>query len=150
MDDAALILRHEGRRRFLYRDSEGVLTIAVGWNIQGRGLPNDIIDRLFALSLAEARDTAGRIFGFAYDPANPRHAALGDMAFELGEGGLRAFVQLRACVEHGDWNGAAAAALDSKYARQVPSRADEIATLLRTGSWNSLPAATNTVDKPVK
>jgi hypothetical protein len=40
----ALITRREGRRRFAYRDSLGILSIGVGRNLQDRGLADDEID----------------------------------------------------------------------------------------------------------
>ena len=46
-----LVQRHEGRRQFPYYDTRGKLTIAVGRNLNDRGLADDEIDYLFANDL---------------------------------------------------------------------------------------------------
>lgn len=139
LDD--LLEHDEGRKRFLYKDSQGLLTIGVGYNIQENGLPDQIIDELYQIKRDEAIGTVRQLFGFTPDPTRARDSAIVDMAFELGEPRLRGFVQLRSCWEQQDWAGAAAAALDSQYARQVPNRAREIAKLIETDDWSSIPVA---------
>lgn len=138
MDARALLEADEGRKRLLYRDTQGKLSIGIGYDIDDNGLPDAIIDQLFDLTYATALAAAGRVFDAVIDPTNPRHAAITDMAFELGETGLQGFIQLRACWKRGDWEGAAEAVQSSRYAVQVPNRAKRIEALLRTGDWASL------------
>jgi len=54
------------------------------------------------------------------------------MAFNLGQPRLAGFKKLRAAVLAGDWDLAAAEALDSRWASQIGRRAVEVAALLRT------------------
>ena len=49
-----LVQRHEGRRQFPYYDKRGKLSIAVGRNLNDRGLADDEIDYLFANDLVIA------------------------------------------------------------------------------------------------
>ena len=53
------------------------------------------------------------------------------MAFNLGMSRLGIFHDMRAAIAADDWRLAAAEALDSKRARQLPARAAEIVGLLR-------------------
>lgn len=53
------------------------------------------------------------------------------MAFNLRAPRLGKFSNMRAAIAADDWRLAAAEALDSKWARQLPARAAEIAGLLR-------------------
>jgi len=55
------------------------------------------------------------------------------MAFNLGQTRLAGFKRLRAAVLAGDWDWAAAEALDSRWASQTGRRAAELAALLRGG-----------------
>ena len=111
-----LLTRHEGRRCFPYTDTAGKLTIGVGRNLTDRGLSAAEIDLLLANDIALAR----------------RHALV-SMAFNLGQTRLAGFKRLRAAVRDGDWDRAAAEALDSRWATQTGRRADEVAALLRNG-----------------
>ena len=54
--------RDEGRRSKPYEDTEGILTIGVGWNLEERGLPQEIIDRLFEISISDAERDALALF----------------------------------------------------------------------------------------
>jgi lysozyme len=63
-----------------------------------------------------------------------RQLALCSMVFQLGIGGATRFVQMLAGLRGGDFNAAADAALDSKWARQdTPARAHRVAEMIRTG-----------------
>ena len=64
-----------------------------------------------------------------------RQAALINMAFNLGIGGLLGFKNTLAAIEQGDYVRAARGMLASKWATQVHGRADELAAQMRTGEW---------------
>ena len=129
-----LLERHEGRRAFPYPDTVGKLTIGVGRNLSDRGLSEDEIDLLLANDIAIAGEACADIFGPGFaGMAPPRRQALISMAFNLGGPRLAAFRRMRAAIAAGDWDEAAAEALDSRWAAQTGSRADEIAALLRKG-----------------
>ena len=130
-----LLTRHEGRRCFSYTDTAGKLTIGVGRNLTDRGLSAAEIDLLLANDIALARAACRRLYGDAFDTASTgRRHALVSMAFNLGQTRLAGFKRLRAAVLAGDWDRAAAEALDSRWAAQTGRRADEVAALLRGGN----------------
>jgi len=130
-----LLTRHEGRRPFPYLDTAGKLTIGVGRNLTDRGLSGAEIDLLLANDITAARAACRRLYGAAFDAASTgRRQALVSMAFNLGQTRLAGFTRLRAAVLAGDWDRAAAEALDSRWASQTGRRAAELAALLRGGT----------------
>jgi len=131
-DLVRLLTRHEGRRAFAYTDTVGRLTIGVGRNLTDRGLAGEEIDLLLANDIALARSICGDQFGHAFAAASPpRRHALVSMAFNLGGPRLAGFTRLRDAVRRGDWDDAAAEALDSRWAVQTGRRATDIAAMLR-------------------
>ena len=130
----ALLQGHEGRRAFPYRDTAGKLTIGVGRNLSDRGLEEDEMDLLLVNDIAIATEACADIFGPAFTAFSPsRRQALISMAFNMGAPRLAGFRRMRAAVAAGDWNLAAAEALDSRWANQTGRRARDIETLLRAG-----------------
>ena len=130
-----LLTRHEGRRPFPYTDTAGRLTIGVGRNLTDRGLSGGEIDLLLANDIAAARAACRRLYGAGFEGASmARRHALISMAFNLGQTRLAGFRRFRAAVRDGDWDRAAAEALDSRWATQTGRRADEVAALLRGGN----------------
>lgn len=132
------IRRDEGEVLHAYEDHLGYITIGVGRLIDKRKgggitkeesaylLNNDIQTRLIALE--------SRISWFKrLDDA--RKGVLLNMAFQLGIGGLMGFKNTLAKIEAGDYSGAAANMLKSKWARQTPKRAKRLAKQMETGQW---------------
>ena len=65
--------------------------------------------------------------------SDARQDVLLNMAYELGANGLLAFKQTLAYVAAGEYAQAAAAMLQSTWAKQVPSRAQRLSTQMETG-----------------
>ena len=64
-----------------------------------------------------------------------RQAVLVNMAFNLGLGGLLNFKNTLALIETGHYKEAAKAMLNSRWAKQVGQRANELAEQMETGEW---------------
>jgi len=62
-----------------------------------------------------------------------RESVLISMAYQMGVKGLSSFKDMLTAIEFGDFDQASEHALDSKWARQTPERADRHAEMLRTG-----------------
>lgn len=132
-----LLIADEGLRLKPYRCTEGKLTIGVGRNLDDVGITRDeammMLDHDITRSTNAAAEVVGRdVFG-TLNPA--RQAALVSMAFQMGRDGLADFNRMLLAVRAGDWENAHANALDSKWARQTPARAQRIAKMLLTGEW---------------
>lgn len=131
-----LIKRHEGFRSHAYRDSLGFWTIGYGRLIDARrggGISGDEAGMLLAHDLVHAETAVKAIFPTYQQFSKARYQALVSMAFNLGQDGLGRFARMRRAIKDNDWTGAAREALDSRWASQVPTRAQHIAALLTKG-----------------
>lgn len=125
--------REEGVRSVLYSDSEGVPTIGIGHNLR-TPISQKAIDQIYADDVDVAfTHTRGLFYGYWETFSLTRQVALISMCFQLGLGGLQDFRDMIRAIQAGDWERAAAEALDSKWAKQTPGRAQRIAHMLLTG-----------------
>ena len=138
----------EGLRLDTYRDSEGVLTVGYGYNLE---VPMDAEERAYldghdpadGVTQEQAewllrhraeravQDFRKRWVPYVDQPLTVR-VALADMAYELGGVGLAGFHTMLQLLERGDYAGAADDALQTLWARQVPSRARHVTDLFRS------------------
>lgn len=125
----------EGRRKKPYRDTEGILSIGVGRNLEERGLRDDEIDLLLANDVREAIAEARKLFPNFDELDDVRQEVLANMAFNLGLTRLAGFKRFRAAVRAGNWALAAREMLDSKWAAQVGARAQRLATAMQFGRF---------------
>jgi lysozyme len=131
--------RDEGVRQVAYQDSLGLWTIGVGRLIDGRkvgaGLRMKEIEQMLANDIAD-REQALRLSLPWFDSLDEvRQAVLVNMAFQLGVVGLMQFKDTLNRVREGDYAGAAAAMLQSKWASQTPERAKRVSKQMETGAW---------------
>lgn len=130
----AMLIRQEGLRLRLYKDSVGKLTIGVGCNIEDEGITEAaayfILDEKIQKCRAEAQTLP--VFN-GLDPV--RQDVIIDMLFNLGLPRLQGFKQMLAALGTGDWNEAAIQMRDSKWAMQVGNRAIELAQMIRLGEY---------------
>lgn len=133
-----LISKHEGRIAHAYHDSLGFLTVGVGHLIderKGGKLPEPIIDALLDFDIKSHQDELFKALPWALSLDPVRQAVLIDMAFNLGVAGLLAFKETLRHFQNDSWEQAATAMLDSRWAKQVGRRADELAAMTRSGEW---------------
>lgn len=124
--------QHEGLRLKPYRCTEGKLTIGYGRNIEDVGISAEEAEYLLDNDIDRVESRLRRIEG--YRQLSPvRQAVLGNMAFNLGMDGLLRFVRMWEAIKDQDFDRAAREMLDSRWAVQVGSRADELAAIMRTG-----------------
>ena len=126
------LMRDEGFRERVYRCSAGKQTIGYGWNIDDQP-----ISRLSAsMSLADQIDSVTEELTDALPwwETLPDNAKLGlaNMAFNLGLTRLLKFKKMLAALKAHDFGTATLEALESKWARQVGSRALRIADLYKS------------------
>jgi lysozyme len=133
---AELIEQHEGRKNLAYQDSRGFWTVGVGHNLQAKPLSDAAVDLIRDEDIQDAMVACVAIFGDVWASlAAPRQAALVDMAFQLGEAGLRKFERLIAAIQLGQWDTAAAEALSSDWATETSERAKCDAQMILSGLW---------------
>jgi len=129
----AMILRHEGNKKFPYMDTVGKLTIGIGRNLSDNGISKE--ESLFLLNndIVSAQEELNWKFPWFLELNAVRQNALTDMLFNLGLPRLLRFKKFIAAMAAKDYNIASNEMLDSIWARQVGYRAIELAKMIRTG-----------------
>ena len=128
------LLRHEGYRQFPYRCSAGKLTIAIGRNIEERGLSKDEAMYLLDNDIQICKQELGLVFPVYYRLSLERRNVLINMCFNIGIKRLGQFKKMWAAVGVGDFDEAAKQMLDSKWAGQVGKRAIELAGIMKNNT----------------
>ena len=125
------LIRDESIKLKPYRDTVGKLTIGVGRNLDDNGITED--EALFLLKNDIRRSESDLDRNASWWRGLPEDAQRGlvNMCFQLGITRLRRFVKMLEALEKNDYNKAAEEVLSSKYARQVPDRANRVAQLFR-------------------
>jgi lysozyme len=142
-----MLTRHEGKKSKVYKCSAGYDTIGVGHNIDSKGLPEeikdfldkngyiteDMIQELLADDIEDAINDAWRLYPDLESFTESRRNALIDFLFNVGYKTASTFKRTNNHINKGNWEQAAKCLLDSKYAKQVKGRANEIAKMLKEG-----------------
>jgi lysozyme len=129
------LIRDEGVRLFPYVDTVGKVTIGVGRNLTDDGISLTEARQLLANDIANAVAVMERELPWAVGLDDVRHAALANMAFNLGVGRLLGFKNFLDAMRSGDWKTARNQMLDSTWAKQVGARAQRLAIQIETGEW---------------
>jgi lysozyme len=130
--------RHEGVRTHFYRCTSGLATIGVGRCIEegSLGLSDDEIDYLLENDIKRCK---AELLAFSWfmdlDPV--RQDAMVNLLFNLGMTRLMGFRNALAAMERLDFVTAADEFYDSRWAKQVGNRADEVCEMIRTGRYPS-------------
>tara|TARA_R100001530_G_scaffold119006_1_gene86159 strand:- start:213 stop:704 length:492 start_codon:yes stop_codon:yes gene_type:complete len=149
------LVRHEGIRLKVYKDSLGIDTIGVGRNIEDRGFSEFELNTLgktleeiyeegiteedaYFLLKIDINIITNELF--KVKPITKlidsiRQLVLIDMAFNMGVPRLCNFINMWAALEQYDYNKAAKEMLDSRWAKQVKTRATRLAHSMRHGIY---------------
>lgn len=136
----------EGKRNHLYRDTaegfgfegkQGYVTIGIGYNIDKRGLSDDIIMLLFERDMLECHLDVRSEFPWTKKLSEARREVLEEMCYNMGIEKLKAFQAtlgaLQRGLENGDYSEAAGHLRDSLVYRQLPKRYEVLARIIDTG-----------------
>lgn len=135
MDIISQLIRDEGVRLKPYHDTIGKLTIGVGRNLTDRGIRQSEAYFMLQNDINEVEHDLNIALPWLSKLDNTRKFALVNMAFNMGIGGLVSFHKTLSLVEEGDYDGAAVAMLQSRWASQVGDRAKRLADQIRSGEW---------------
>ena len=136
MELIELIKKHEGFRDRPYKCSAGKITIGWGRNLDDVGITEQEALLMLNNDIKKAEDDLQSVFppDFLFSVLSyNRYAVLVDMMFNLGLTRFRGFKKLIAAVNEKDWQTAAHEMLDSKWAKQVKTRAYELARMMEKG-----------------
>lgn len=128
------IKKHEGFRSRPYYCTAQKLTLGYGRNLDDVGISEQEAEILLINDLTECRAGVKRNIDIRFCNS-VQVDALVNMAYNLGLSGLLAFKKMIRELEAGNFPEAANEMLDSRWASQVPSRAEELALQMVTGQW---------------
>ena len=150
------LIQHEGMVLTVYQDTLGIDTIGIGRNLKDRGISKEELDYMDIPSMAivyehgiteaDARylamndikiveDELCRVQPVVNDLDAVRQLILMDMAFNMGVPRLCKFKKMWAAIEAGDFDTASVEMLDSRWARQVKSRATKLSDAMKKGEF---------------
>ena len=147
---------HEGLVLTVYKDTLGIDTIGIGRNLQDRGISKEELDHMDIPSMdavyehgiteadayylatnyiAIVEKELARAKPCVYDLDAVRQLIVMDMAFNMGVPRLCKFKKMWAAIEAGDFDTASVEMLDSRWARQVKSRATKLSDAMKKGEF---------------
>ena len=135
----AMLIRHEGLRLKAYVDTRGNWTIGYGHTgpevVEGLVITQAQADEYLEDDIDRALGACADTFSWFAALDSVRQDVLVDMVFNMGIGGLKTFHITLACIETGNYEGAAQNMLLSKWRDEVGQRAVELAEIMRTGAY---------------
>lgn len=108
------------------------ITIGYGRNLTDNGISLEEAEFLFENDFARVQKELSLYNWYKIQPAEVQYALI-NMCFNLGITKLLGFTRMIAALIMKDYAKAAEEALDSKWAKQVPNRAKDIAVMIREG-----------------
>ena len=125
------LIRHEGLKLLPYKCTAGKLTLGVGRNIEDRGISKEtamqMLDEDIEICLNELME---RLDYFETLPTEVQETLV-NLCFNMGISRLMKFQLMLGAIQAGQYELAAKELLDSRYARQVGKRSEELADTLR-------------------
>jgi len=129
-----LLIRHEGMRLKPYRDIVGKLTIGIGRNLTDVGISK--VEALVLLaSDIERCEREAATFPWFSGLTQIRKYVILSMLFNLGLPRFLKFEKMLHALSGGAWEQAAVEMLNSQWSKQVGSRAQELAYMMRHNDW---------------
>lgn len=146
-----MIERHEGKRNTVYKDTKGIPTIGIGYNLMnpnakdrlkavgadpnavmnGTPLTDEQIYTLFREDVETAKKDA-EVFlpNFSEQPETVQNIII-NMSFNMGLDTLSQFNQFRESLLKKDYQAAAQSMVDSKWYKQVGNRSKELVNMMK-------------------
>jgi len=150
------LIKHEGLKLQVYKDTLGIDTIGIGRNLEDRGISQEELDDLdipnmdviyeYGITEADAVYLAQNDVQIVEEEllrAHPcvdrldsvRQLILMDMAFNMGVPRLCKFQKMWNAIHEEKYDVAAKEMLDSRWANQVKSRAIKLANAMHNGEF---------------
>ena len=127
--------RHEGVKNTLYKCTSDKWTIGVGRNLEDVGLSEEEIDILLLNDIKRTKELMDDYIPWYNDLDEVRQEALINFVFNVGIGTAMKFKNAMAALEAHDYDTAAIEMMDSNWAKQVGSRAEEVTQMIKTGEY---------------
>jgi lysozyme len=132
------IKKHEGYCNVVYSDTLSFATIGYGHLVikgdpykEGVEYSREELDKQFDKDFSNAVVGAERLLGNS-DMNFTAKCVIIEMVFQLGMTGVSKFIKVLKAIKEEDWATAADEMLDSKWAKQTPSRAEQLSSVIRS------------------
>jgi lysozyme len=126
-----LMVLHEGYEKYPYQDTEGNITIGIGYNLTSRGLPESWINQQYDDDIQYFYKRLNEDYDWFKDLSDIRKMALINMCF-MGYRKFQGFKRMIGCLARSDFKSAAYEILDSKWSTQVKGRAHTISQMIES------------------
>ena len=130
-----LLIKHEGLKLEPYRCTSDKLTIGVGRNLDDCGITKEEAMYLLKNDIEKFHEELTERFYFYRYLDGARKDAMLNMAFNMGVPRLANFVNALDFMSQRKYDQAADEFLDSRWAKQVGNRAQEVAHMIRTNKY---------------
>ena len=127
------LIRHEGLRLRMYKDSLGIATIGVGHNLEAKPISRRAALVIEEDDIQDATNDLTRMFPWTFDLDDARRNVLINMCFNMGIDRLSTFKNTLELIRLGQYEAASENMLKSKWAVQVGRRAIELAQIMKEG-----------------
>ena len=127
----AELIRDEGLRLRLYKDTVGKITIGIGRNLDDVGISKDEAYLMLDNDIQRTSDSLDKNLPWWKTLDEVRQRVILNMAYNLGINSLLGFKNTLAAIQAGRYNDAADGMLASKWATQVGARATRLADMMR-------------------
>lgn len=131
------LISEEGLRLMPYKDTVGKITIGVGRNLEDKGISNDEAMELLDNDISYFDMELTNRFPFYSLMSDIRKSVLINMAFNIGIMSIYGFTNMLNNLKLGKYDLAAQDMLDSKWAKQVGSRAITLSNIMKTDNLNN-------------
>lgn len=126
------LVLHEGMKLTPYRCTADKLTIGVGRNLDDMGITEKEAEFMLDTDILRCCDDLDRNMSWWRDLSETRQRVLVDMVFNLGISRFMKFQNMIDALANGNYAGAAAEMLDSRWADQVGQRAQRLSRAMES------------------
>lgn len=140
-DEGQMIDPNDGMHHAYPDPLTGAAPWTIGYGCTGEGIgPHTVWTEAKAQNelmyrIGQIEDQLDTKIPWHLDMSEPRQDVFVNMAYNLGVSGFLGFHGMLGCAEAGDYDGAAAHMLDSKWATQVKGRASRLADIMKIGAY---------------
>lgn len=131
MDIKELLIKHEGLKLFVYKDTMGIDTIGVGRNLINRGITKEEALLMLDNDIKDFTSQLVKALPWVLTVPEQVKIVLIDMGFNMGIQGLLQFKNTLEHIRLGQYKEAADDMMKSLWAKQVGIRAIEDCDILR-------------------
>jgi len=132
MDLLKEIKKHEGFKSKVYKCTEGYDTIGYGFAIKDLELTEDIAELILMRKLSELQIRVSNTFDWYIDSPEKVQDVVINMCYQMGISGFSKFKKTIYYLETEQYEEAADEMLDSLWAKQTPTRANELSEIINS------------------